>query len=257
MTTIPNFDHVAVGDKIVALEAEVQNEFAAAKQAAKDERSTAKKTADSEYVAATKAAEAKYKSRSKDIAELLWSMKQHYPDQLNAVCKRSGIGRSRKFELLRIGKGDKTVEQSRKETAARQKKFKGKKKAESVTTTPKVTDSKASAGTGNGSNPDEAAAKMKAAHAADEGEGAADTKPAKKSKSKSAPKSKPAATSCDPEAPKMSDGTEEIESPMQDFDRLAKFKRRIVDREAVWVCEQLELAWSDLRDRGRPFRPRT
>jgi hypothetical protein len=57
-------------------------------------------------------------------------------------------------------------------------------------------------------------------------------------------------SACDPEAPKMSDGTE-------DFDRLAKFKRRAVDREAVWVAEQLELAWCALRDRGRTFRPRT
>jgi hypothetical protein len=62
---------------------------------------------------------------------------------------------------------------------------------------------------------------------------------------------------CDPEAPKMSDGTEEIEVPMQDFDRLAKFKRRAVDSEAVWVVEQLELAWCALRDRGRTLRPRT
>jgi hypothetical protein len=64
-------------------------------------------------------------------------------------------------------------------------------------------------------------------------------------------------SACDPEAPKMSDMTEEIELPMQDFDRLAKFKRRTVEREAVWVCEQLELAWCALRDRGRTFRPRT
>jgi ParB-like chromosome segregation protein Spo0J len=63
-------------------------------------------------------------------------------------------------------------------------------------------------------------------------------------------------SACDPEAPKMSDATQEIELPMQDFDRLAKFKRRIVDREAVWVCEQLELAWRALRDHGRTFRPR-
>jgi hypothetical protein len=116
---------------------------------------------------------------------------------------------------------------------------------------------------GNSTDPAESAAAMAAAHAANEGEGAADTKPAKKSKSKSAPKSKPAATSheitahsaCDSEAPKMSGETEEM--PMPDFDRLAKFKRRTVDPEAVWICEQLELAWSALHDRGRPFRPRT
>jgi hypothetical protein len=117
--------------------------------------------------------------------------------------------------------------------------------------------------TGNSADPAQSAAAMAAAHAANEGEGAAE--PAEKSKSKSAPKSKPAATSheitarsaCDPEAPEMSDGTEEIELPMQDFDRLAKFKRRTVDPEAVWVCEQLELAWSALRDRGRISRPQT
>jgi hypothetical protein len=64
-------------------------------------------------------------------------------------------------------------------------------------------------------------------------------------------------SACDSEAAKMTDGTEGIELPMPDFDRLAKFKRRTVDREAVWVCEQLQLAWSALRDRGRPFPPRT
>jgi len=33
---------------------------------------------------------------------------------------------------------------------------------------------------------------------------------------------------------------------MQDLDRLAKFKRRTVDPDAIWVCEQLESAWSAL-----------
>jgi hypothetical protein len=49
----------------------------------------------------------------------------------------------------------------------------------------------------------------------------------------------------------MTAGTEGIELQMPDFNRLAKFKRRIVEREAVWVCEQLELAGSALHDRGR------
>jgi hypothetical protein len=61
----------------------------------------------------------------------------------------------------------------------------------------------------------------------------------------------------DPEAPKMSDGTETIELAIQDLDRLATFKRRSLDPEAVWVCEQLGLAWCALRDRGRTLRPRT
>jgi len=114
--------------------------------------------------------------------------------------------------------------------------------------------------TGNSTDPAQSAAATAAAHAANEGEGAADTtKPAKKSKSKAAATSHEitAHSACDPEAPEMSDGTEEIELPMPDFDRLAKFKRRTVDPEAVWICEQLELAWSALHDRGRPFRPRT
>jgi ParB/RepB/Spo0J family partition protein len=51
----------------------------------------------------------------------------------------------------------------------------------------------------------------------------------------------------DPEDPKKSNGTEEIELAMQDLDRLATFKRRTLDPEAVWVCEQLELAWHALR----------
>jgi hypothetical protein len=46
--------------------------------------------------------------------------------------------------------------------------------------------------------------------------------------------------------------TKGIELPMPDFDRLAKFKRRIVEREAVWVCEQLELAWGALRGQTMP-----
>jgi hypothetical protein len=61
---------------------------------------------------------------------------------------------------------------------------------------------------------------------------------------------------CDPEAPKMIDGTEDIELPMQDLDRLAKFKRNTLNPEALWVCEQLDLAWRALRDRGRISRPR-
>jgi hypothetical protein len=191
MNDLPNFDPIAIGNQIAELEADVQNEFAAARQAAKNERSTARKTADSEYVAAKKAAETKYRSRSKEVAELLWSVKQNCPDILNAVCKRAGIGRSRKFELLRIGSGDKTVEQSRKETAVRQRTFKAKKKAESVTTTPKVTDSaKEPPKAGNGTDPDESAAKMKAAHAANESKAA----PPKKKTNKKAT-SKPDAKS--------------------------------------------------------------
>ena len=51
----------------------------------------------------------------------------------------------------------------------------------------------------------------------------------------------------DPEDPKMSNGTEKIGLAMQDLDRLATFKRRTLDSEAIWICEQLELAWQALR----------
>jgi hypothetical protein len=56
----------------------------------------------------------------------------------------------------------------------------------------------------------------------------------------------------DPENPKMSNGTEEIGLAVQDLDRLAKFKRRTLDPEAIWVCEQLELAWEALRGQTMP-----
>jgi ParB family chromosome partitioning protein len=51
-------------------------------------------------------------------------------------------------------------------------------------------------------------------------------------------------SACDPEDPKMSNGPE---LAMQDLDRLATFKRRTLDPEAIWLCEQLELAWQALR----------
>jgi hypothetical protein len=45
----------------------------------------------------------------------------------------------------------------------------------------------------------------------------------------------------------MSNGTEKIGLAMQGLDRLATFKRRTLDSEAIWICEQLELAWQALR----------
>jgi hypothetical protein len=87
---------------------------------------------------------------------------------------------------------------------------------------------------------------MAAAHAANESEGAADTKPAKKSKSKSAAKSKPAATSheitphsaCDPEDhPETSDGTEEIELGKV----IARLRRaQPHNTDTIRVCDALE-----------------
>jgi ParB-like chromosome segregation protein Spo0J len=56
-----------------------------------------------------------------------------------------------------------------------------------------------------------------------------------------------ARNACDAEALKISDGTQDIEFTIQNLDRLARFKGRTIDPEAVWVCEQLELGWHALR----------
>jgi hypothetical protein len=51
----------------------------------------------------------------------------------------------------------------------------------------------------------------------------------------------------DSEDPKLCNETEKIGLAMQDLDRLATFKRRTLDPEAIWICDQLELAWQALR----------
>jgi hypothetical protein len=99
----PNFDPIAIGDEVAALEREAQSKLADAK---------------SEFV-----------SRWEKIAAILWNVKQHHPEHLDAICERAKIGRSRRKELLQIGSGRKTIKQSRQATAARQAKFKAKKKA--------------------------------------------------------------------------------------------------------------------------------
>jgi ParB-like chromosome segregation protein Spo0J len=58
-----------------------------------------------------------------------------------------------------------------------------------------------------------------------------------------------ACKACDAEAAKIRDGTQDVELTIQNLDRLATFKGRTIDPEAVWVCEQLELAWCALRRR--------
>jgi hypothetical protein len=56
-------------------------------------------------------------------------VKEHHPEHLKAICERAKIGRSRRKELLQIGRGSKTIEQSRKESAERQIEA-GRKKSE-------------------------------------------------------------------------------------------------------------------------------
>jgi hypothetical protein len=97
MNDLTNFDPIAVGDEIAALETEAQDKLAEAKD--------------------------EFKSRSEKIAAILWDVKQHHPEHLDAICERAKIGRSRRYELLRIGSGRETAKQSRKESAKRQTKL--------------------------------------------------------------------------------------------------------------------------------------
>jgi hypothetical protein len=59
-------------------------------------------------------------------------VKQHHPEHLDAICERANIGLSRRKELLQVGSGRKTIKQCRQATAARQAKFKAKKKAKAA-----------------------------------------------------------------------------------------------------------------------------
>jgi hypothetical protein len=103
MNDLPNFDPIAVADEIAALESEAQDKLAEAKD--------------------------EFKSRSEKIAAILWEVKQHHPEHLDAICERAKIGRSRRYELLRIGSGRETAKQCRKESAKRQTKSRATKKA--------------------------------------------------------------------------------------------------------------------------------
>jgi hypothetical protein len=109
MNTQTTFDPIAIGDEIAALESEAQGKLAEAK---------------GEFV-----------SRSEKIAAILWDVKHHHPEHLKTICERAKIGRSRRKELLQIGRGSKTIEQSRKESTERQTKSRTNKKARAVTVT--------------------------------------------------------------------------------------------------------------------------
>jgi hypothetical protein len=115
MNDLPNFDPIAVADEIAALESEAQDKLAEAKD--------------------------EFKSRSEKIAAILWEVKQHHPEHLDAICERAKIGRSRRYELLRIGSGRETAKQSRKESAKRQTKSRATKQARAAAESVTVTDS--------------------------------------------------------------------------------------------------------------------
>jgi hypothetical protein len=59
---------------------------------------------------------------------LLLDVQENHPKHMEAICKRIGLGRTRRKELLMIAGGRKTLEQSRAENAERQRRFKDKKK---------------------------------------------------------------------------------------------------------------------------------
>jgi hypothetical protein len=199
---LTNFDLVAVGNQIVALETEARDKLATANQAAQVD----------------------HRRRSEQIAALLHSVEENAPNSIVDICKRAGIGRSRRFELLKIGRGDKTVKQSRDEGAKRQRKSAAKKK-ESVSTDLTDSATEQPKKTGNGADPDASAATMNAAHAANEGNGKAskaksDSKP-KPDKSETKSKFKAA---CDDLLPLMS---------KRDQAEALKYAKDVIDRSCV------------------------
>jgi hypothetical protein len=110
MSTLPNFDPNKVADEIATLESEAQNSFTAAK---------------GEFATA----QGVFTTRSEAIAAILWDVEQNHPEHMDAVCERAGIGESRRYELLQIGGGRKTIEKSRADNAARQARLQEKRKA--------------------------------------------------------------------------------------------------------------------------------
>jgi hypothetical protein len=76
---------------------------------------------------ADKAVEANRK-HSVAAGALLLEVQQNHPGDMDAICKRIGLGASRRKKLLMIAGGRKTLEQSRAENAERQRRHKNKKK---------------------------------------------------------------------------------------------------------------------------------
>ena len=145
---LSNFDPVAIGDELAALETEAQSKLAGAK--------------------------GEFASRSEKIAAILWDVKQHHPEHLKAVCERAGIGRSRRKQLLQIGSGSKTLEKSRAENKTRVQRHRAKARAITVMATP--AEAKSQPETGN-NDPAKSGTETASAHAANESEAAPATKP--------------------------------------------------------------------------------
>ena len=103
LAAVSNFDPIAIGNEIAALEVEAQSKLADARD---------------EFI-----------TRSEKIAAILWEVKVHHPEHLKAICEQAKIGRSRRKELLQIGRGSKTIKESRKESAERQSRSRANRKA--------------------------------------------------------------------------------------------------------------------------------
>jgi hypothetical protein len=145
-TETPNtaFDLIAVGDKITFHLGEAEKALKASEQAY-DEHTTHRRTA----------------------AALLLDVAQNHPEYLEELCTRIKLGLSRRKELLAIAGGKKTVEKSRADNTARQRRHRAKKrKSASIKTEP--LQGPVTAKSGNGTDPDESADDRKRAYAAAE-----------------------------------------------------------------------------------------
>jgi hypothetical protein len=112
--------------------------------------------------------------------KLLLDVATNHPKQMDAICKRIGLGDSRRYELLAIAGGRKTLAESRAQNNERQKRFRKKRRfrnknksaaqsngasgANGAPLHPGVTEP-----AGNNVDPDASADAMKAAHAAQDG----------------------------------------------------------------------------------------
>jgi hypothetical protein len=106
MSDLTNFDPIKVADEVASLENEAQ------------------------------AAKGVFNDRSMKIAVILWQVKLHHPEHLVDICKRAGIGRSRRKQLLQIGSGSKTMEKSRAENKTRVQRHRAKARAITVMAPP-------------------------------------------------------------------------------------------------------------------------
>jgi hypothetical protein len=159
MTTI--FDPIAVGDKIAGHLAEADKAFAANRE------------------------------HSKAAGVLLLDVQENHSKHMDAICRRIGLKRSSRAELLMIAGGRKTLAQSKAENTSRVKRHRAKKKAaalpppppsENPLHRPVMDDPSQSANRGNDVDPDASADATKVAQVAAEAQTEPDSEPKPTSK---------------------------------------------------------------------------